>query len=162
MVLGIVYALHDQLLHTRAVSAWTIAAQTAGILVVYDFVYYFLHRGMHHPKLLRWVHGVHHRARNPSALESFYQHPVELVSGLALLFASIWVVGPVHEHAFVATFFLYSTLNIIVHAGLESRVGLLAPIDFLIRKHHAHHSADPLKNYSTMTPLPDLIFGTAR
>ena len=161
-VLGVVALGHDALLHAEPTAPWVIAAQAVGILVVYDFAYYFAHRAMHHPKLLRWVHGVHHRARNPSALESFYQHPIELLTGLALLFAATWVVGPVHEHAFAAMFFVYSTVNIVVHAGIESRVRLLAPIDFLIRKHHAHHAADPRKNYSTMTPLPDWIFGTAR
>lgn len=159
-VLGVTYGLHDQLLHTRPVSAWTIAWQTLAVLFLYDFVYYFLHRAMHHPKLLRWVHGMHHRARNPSALESFYQHPIELLSGLALLFLSTWAIGPVHEHVFAATFLVYSTLNIIVHAGLVSRTALLAPVDFLIRKHHAHHASDPQKNYSSLTPLPDWIFGT--
>ena len=80
---------------------------------------------------------------------------------LGLLFASMWVVGPVHVHAFAATFLVYSTLNIVVHAGLATRSPLLAPIDFLIRKHHAHHATDPRRNYSTLTPLPDLLFGTA-
>jgi len=161
-VLGTLTVFHDQLLHDRPVSAWTIPAQAAGILLVYDFAYYFLHRAMHHSKLLRGVHGVHHRARNPSALESFYQHPVELLLGLGLLFASTWVIGPVSEHAFALTFLVYSTANILVHSGLDSRVGILAPLDFLVRKHHAHHAGDPLKNYSNLTPLPDWLFGTAQ
>lgn len=160
-VFGVTYALHDSLLHTRDTSWWAVAGQTLAILFVYDFLYYFLHRAMHHPKLLRWVHGMHHRARNPSALESFYQHPIELLSGLGLLFLSTWIVGPVHELTFAATFLVYSTFNIVVHAGLESHVALLAPLDFLIRKHHAHHAADPRKNYSSLTPLPDWLFGTA-
>lgn len=161
-VLGVTYVFHDRLLHVRPVSGWTIAAQTAGILIVYDFAYYFVHRAMHHPKLLRAVHGVHHRARNPSALESFYQHPLELLAGLTLLFGSTWLIGPVHERTFAATFLVYSTVNILVHAGLESRVALLAPFDFLVRKHHAHHASDLNKNFSTLTPLPDWVFGTAR
>ena len=161
-VLGVIYLLHDHLLHDRPVAAWTIPMQAAAILLVYDFAYYFLHRAMHQWTLLRGVHGVHHRARNPSALESFYQHPVELLAGLALLFGATWVVGPVHVRAFALTFLVYSTLNILVHAGLVSRVPALAPLDFLVRKHHAHHASDPHKNYSTMTPLPDWLFGTAR
>jgi sterol desaturase/sphingolipid hydroxylase (fatty acid hydroxylase superfamily) len=116
---------------------------------------------MHHPKLLRAVHGVHHRARNPSALESFYQHPIELLSGLSLMFFATWLIGPVHVYTFAATFFVYSTFNIIVHAGFQARLWIFAPFDFLIRKHHMHHAADPGKNYSSLTPLPDLLFGTS-
>lgn len=160
-VIGVTYALYDRLLTERAMPAWMIAAQVLGILLIYDFAYYFLHRGMHHKAVLRLVHGVHHRARNPSALESFYQHPAELLAGLFLLFASTYVIGPVHIYAFAATFLIYSTLNILVHSGLDSGWKLLFPIDFLTRKHHVHHMVDPQKNYSSLTPLPDMLFGTA-
>lgn len=161
-IFGVVYVFHDRLFHARSVSWWTILGETLAIILVYDFIYYFAHRVMHHPKLLRAVHGVHHRARNPSALESFYQHPAELLTGLTLLFGSIWLLGPVHEYTFVATFFIYSNINIIVHAGFTSGSKWFMPFDFLVRKHHLHHAEDPQKNYSTMTPLPDWIFGTAR
>lgn len=160
VVLGGLYVFRSFLIDERPAAAWLIALQAAGILLVYDFAYYFAHRAMHHPKLLRRVHGVHHRARNPSALESFYQHPLELMAGLFLFFASTALVGPVSPYAFAAAFFLYSTLNILVHSGLESHSRLLAPIDFLTRKHHAHHRTDPQRNYSTMTLLPDLLFRT--
>ncbi|MCZ7686331.1 MAG: sterol desaturase family protein [Sandaracinaceae bacterium] len=164
VVLGVTHLLYERLLSDTAAPAWAIAAQAAAILLVYDFIYYFAHRGMHHKKVLRLVHGVHHRARNPSALESFYQHPAELFVGLSLLYLATFLVGravPVHSYAFVAAFFVYSTLNILVHSGLDSGSKLLFPIDFLSRKHHVHHMDDPGKNYSSLTPLPDLLFGTS-
>ncbi|HEY8428467.1 MAG TPA: sterol desaturase family protein [Sandaracinaceae bacterium] len=163
-VLGITYVLHDRLLTYAVTPAWAIALQAVAVLLVYDFIYYFAHRIMHHKKVLRLVHGVHHRARNPSALESFYLHPVELFVGLALLYLATFIVGlvtPVHAYAFAASFFVYSTLNILVHSGLDSGTKLLFPIDFLARKHHVHHMDDPGKNYSSLTPLPDLLFGTS-
>jgi sterol desaturase/sphingolipid hydroxylase (fatty acid hydroxylase superfamily) len=116
---------------------------------------------MHHKKVMRWVHGVHHRARTPSALESFYLHPLELLAGLFLLLFSTYLLGPVHSHAFVAAFFVYSTLNIVIHSGLDFPHPLLAPVGFLVRKHQVHHLDDFGKNYSSLTPLPDLVFGTA-
>lgn len=161
-IFGVVTVFHDQLLHVRAVSAWTIVGETLAIIFLYDFIYYFAHRAMHHPKLLRFVHGVHHRARNPSALESFYQHPIELLIGLALLFIAVWVIGPVHEYTFVTTFFIYSNVNIMVHAGMTTGIKWLAPLDVMVKKHHLHHAQDPHVNYSSMTPLPDWLFGTVR
>lgn len=161
IVFGSTYLLFDVVLHQRATAWGTILLQAAGILTVYDFAYYGLHRGMHHKKLMRWIHGVHHRARNPSAIESFYLHPAELVAGLFLLMASTWLIGPVHIHAFLVAFFIYSSLNILVHSGLVFGRLLLAPIDLLARKHHVHHNKDFGKNYASLTPLPDLLFGTS-
>ncbi len=163
-VFGVTYLFYGRLLHDVPAAPWMIVLEGAAILVLYDFIYYFAHRTMHHKKVLRLVHGMHHRARNPSALESFYLHPVELLVGLALLFLSTFLVGlvvPVHPYAFVAAFFVYSTLNILVHSGLDSGSKWLFPIDFLARKHHVHHMDDPGKNYSSLTPLPDLLFGTS-
>jgi sterol desaturase/sphingolipid hydroxylase (fatty acid hydroxylase superfamily) len=160
-VFAVLHAFYGSVIHDRPVEPMTVALQTIGVLVLYDFAYYFLHRLMHVKRLMRWVHGVHHRARNPSALESFYLHPVELLAGLALFFASVWVVGPVHVYSFIIAFFIYSTMNILVHAGIVMGGRLLWPVDFLAKKHHVHHMDDFGKNYSSLTPLPDLLFGTA-
>ena len=164
VVLGSTYFLYEALFTEVATAWWVILPQGIAILVVYDWTYYALHRGMHHKKLMRWVHGVHHRARNPSALESFYLHPLELLAGLGLLVFSTWVtslIAPVHVYAFAAAFFVYSTLNIVIHSGLDFGHPLSWPVDFLTRKHHVHHRNDFSKNYASLTPLPDMFFGTA-
>ena len=160
-VLGTTYFGFDRLFHHEPTPWWSIGLQAAAILVIYDFAYYWLHRGMHHKKVMRLVHGVHHRAKNPSALESFYLHPAELLAGLFLLFAATFVVGPVHAHAFVITFVVYSTLNIVIHSGMSFGHPLSWPVDALTRKHQTHHMTDFGKNYASLTPIPDLIFRTA-
>ncbi len=160
-IFGSTYVLFDRLVTLDPTPLWKVVLQTAGVLVLYDFVYYFLHRAMHHKKLMRFVHGVHHRARNPSALESFYLHPIELLAGLALMLASTIALGPIHVDAFLAVFFVYSTLNITVHAGVDFPVFWMKPLNFLTRKHHVHHQDDFAKNFSSLTPLPDLLFGTS-
>lgn len=153
------WLLGDRLVTAAATPWWLIALQTVGILMVYDFLYYGLHRTLHHKKLMRWVHGMHHRVRNPSALESFYLHPVELLAGLGLLYVSTLLIGPVHQVAFLIAFFVYSTLNITIHSGLDLKV--LGPLNFLTKKHQVHHLADMSKNYASLTPLPDRLFGSA-
>jgi sterol desaturase/sphingolipid hydroxylase (fatty acid hydroxylase superfamily) len=160
-VLGTTFLGFDALFHHAPVSAWTILLEAAAILLIYDFAYYGLHRGMHHKKVMRLVHGVHHRAKNPSALESFYLHPAELLAGLFLLFAATFVVGPVHIYTFALVFFVYSTLNIVIHSGMAFGRRWLAPIDALTRKHQVHHMTDFGKNFASLTPLPDLVFKTA-
>ena len=160
VVFGLTYLMYPYTFHTNPTPVWRVLLEILGILLVYDFAYYWLHRLMHHKKLMRFVHAVHHRVRNPTAMESFYLHPLELISGLALLMACTWVVGPVHGYAFAAVFLVHSSLNIIVHSGMISGNKLLAPLDHLTRKHHVHHMDDFAKNYASLTPWPDMLFGT--
>lgn len=144
---------------------WRDLVDAAIVIFVYDFLYYFLHRLMHHRKLVRLVHAVHHRARNPSALESFYLHPVELFAGLALLHACLGgyglVMGPMSVAGYALLFFVHSTLNILVHSGIVFGRWYTWPIDYLAKKHSVHHKDDAGKNYSSLTPIPDTLFGTA-
>lgn len=163
VTLGLVYGVGSLLLHAAPTAWWVLALQAVGIFIVYDFTYYWMHRAFHTKTLMRYVHGVHHRARTPSALESLYQSPLELISGLSLLMISTFLVGlvsPVHYLAFLGIFFVYSTQNILVHSGLVFPHPVFAIINAVTVKHHAHHYDAPRKNYASMSPLPDWIFGT--
>ena len=158
---GTLYLLADRLMTTVETPVWLIALQAVGVLVVYDFIYYGAHRLMHNKKLMRYVHGVHHRARYPSALESLYLSPIETFVGLALLVLATLLVGPVHVYALAAAFFVYSTMNIMVHSGLLFPNPLMKPFNALAKKHFHHHWDHFDKNFSSLTPLPDLLFRSA-
>jgi sterol desaturase/sphingolipid hydroxylase (fatty acid hydroxylase superfamily) len=164
-VVGMIAALYGFAFHAGPAAPWRVLADALAIIMLYDFLYYGMHRLLHHRKLMPYVHAVHHRARNPSALESFYLHPVELFLGLALLHlcTGVWAaaLGPVHVYTYAIAFLVHSTLNILVHSGLVFGHLLLAPIDLLARKHSVHHKDDFSRNYASLTPIPDLIFGTA-
>lgn len=161
-VFGFAFLLEDRIFYEGPVTALRVVLEAVIALLLYDFAYYGLHRVMHIKKLMRWVHGEHHRARNPSALDSFFQHPIELFSGIALMYAAVYVVGPVHVYSFALIFFVYSMLNIIVHSGIDFGYALLRPFDFLARKHHLHHMDNFDKNFSSLTPLPDLLFRSSK
>lgn len=159
-VFGMTYAIFPYAFHQGVVSGWRIAYEILAILLVYDFAYYWLHRAMHHKKLMKFVHAVHHEVHNPTAMESFYLHPIELFAGLALLLACTWLVGPVHIYTFAAVFFIHSTLNITVHSGVVSNRFWLFPIDHLTKKHYIHHAGNYDNNYASLTPFWDILFGT--
>lgn len=140
---------------------WKVAGETLAVLIVYDFLYYLLHRfPFHQWSVLKQVHAVHHTARFPVALDSLYLHPVENFLGLALLFACIWLVGPITVTSFGVMFFVYSFLNIAVHAGVTFPFPLHY-FSLLARKHDVHHATMSAGNFASITPLPDLLFGTA-
>ena len=159
-VFGMTYFIYPYAFYAQAASAGRMAYEILAILLVYDFAYYWLHRGMHHKKVMKYVHAVHHQVHNPTAMESFYLHPVELFAGLALLIACTWVLGPVSFYSFAVVFFIHSTLNITVHSGLTSKRWWLFPVDHLTKKHYIHHAGNYDNNYASLTPFWDMMFGT--
>jgi sterol desaturase/sphingolipid hydroxylase (fatty acid hydroxylase superfamily) len=159
-VFGMTFAIFPYAFTNAPTSVGRIVWQILAILLVYDFAYYWLHRLMHHKKLMKYCHAVHHEVHNPTAMESFYLHPIELFAGLALLLSCTLVLGPVHVYAFAVVFFIHSTLNITVHSGVVSKRWWLFPIDHLTQKHYVHHAGNYDNNYASLTPFWDILFGT--
>ncbi|MFN7950460.1 MAG: sterol desaturase family protein [bacterium] len=162
---GLVYllalALQHQLFYAARPSLARLAFESVAVLVVYDFLYYLLHRYPFHAwPGLREVHAVHHRAKYPIAFDSLYLNPIETLAGLALLTFCTWLVGPVSVHAFGLIFLVYSQMNILVHCGLDLP-GALRPFGFMARKHDAHHRHMKAGNFASLTPIWDRLFRTA-
>lgn len=88
------------------------------MIFIHDTYFYWTHRAMHHPKIYRYVHLVHHLSRNPSPWAAFAFHPLEAVveAGIVLLIA---FVLPFHSSALLV-FLLFMTLyNAYGHLGYE-------------------------------------------
>ncbi len=77
--------------HLGPLPAWyVIVGQVLLFIVFDDFMYYWMHRTLHHKKLYRHVHGVHHRVFIPWAVAAHYMHPIEFVmTGTLALFGPI-------------------------------------------------------------------------
>ncbi len=162
MVYGLTYLLYAFLFYEEAASPWRMLLEGVGILITYDFAYYFVHRyPFHQWRLLRRVHAVHHTVRYPTAYDSLYMHPLENAIGLLLLMLCTFLVGPVSIYSFAGVFVVYSFLNILNHAGLDLPFFPFRTITALSRKHDRHHVSMRSGNYASITPLFDLLFGTA-
>ena len=143
------------------VSRGVVLAEAVVVIFIYDFAYYFAHRFlMHEWTLLRGVHSVHHAARNPRTVDSLLLHPVETLVGLSLLFASVAAVGGVHVYTFAPVFVAYTTLNVLNHAGVSLPRFPFRTLSLLAVKHDKHHHSMLSGNYASITPLPDVVFGT--
>jgi Delta7-sterol 5-desaturase len=74
---------------------WWLLASLPLMIVWHDFYFYWTHRLMHTRWMLRHVHGVHHRSRNPSPWAAYSFHPLEaLINGLVTPLALLAV--PLH------------------------------------------------------------------
>jgi sterol desaturase/sphingolipid hydroxylase (fatty acid hydroxylase superfamily) len=161
MVLGLTIPLRHLVFHDRPTALHRLLLEGVAVVLIYDFAYYFMHRYLFHEwRILRAVHAVHHAALNPRAIDSFLLHPVENGLGLALLLASIAVVGGIHILTFGPIFVGYTLLNVFNHAGLAFPFPPLKTLGKLAVAHDKHHHSMRSGNYASLTPLPDIVFGT--
>ena len=160
---AVFYHLHEYLMYfDQRASAVLMFGEVLGSLLLYDFMYYFLHRGMHHPKVMKYVHGVHHYARFPTSPESIYLHPAENLAGLALLLFAVSVVGPISAASLLLVLFIHQSVNILVHCNLVLPHPAFRLINFWATKHDFHHGKHLNKNYASIFPFWDQMFGTYR
>lgn len=162
LVVGGSYWGAPWLVHTGETSVLEVIADVVATLGLYDLIYYFMHRYLFHEwQLLRSAHVLHHTVKHPTAIESLYVHPIENVMGVVLFFVCMLIVGPISLWGFAVSLAIYSWLNIVIHSGLDFRRAWLRPIAYMVRKHARHHSGMRAGNFASITPLPDLLFGTA-
>ena len=162
IIFALSYTFQDHLIVGAEISWFWAVLHAIGILLVYDFFYYLMHRfAFHEWEVLRRVHVVHHLVRHPHSIDSLYLHPAETFLGLALLFSCTAGLGPVHPLTFGLVLFVHSQLNILVHSGLDLPFFPFRALSFLARKHDIHHISMKGGNYASLTPIYDRLFGTA-
>lgn len=87
-------------------------------ILLHDTYFYWTHRLMHHPKLFRIFHLVHHKSTNPSPWAAYSFHPLEAVVEGGVIVLIVFLL-PVHRYA-IALFMLFMlTFNIYGHLGYE-------------------------------------------
>ena len=88
------------------------------LFIIHDTYFYWTHRLMHHKKLFKAFHLVHHLSTNPSPWAAYAFHPLE-----ALVEAGIFVVFlytlPVHSLHLLFFFLFMIVYNVYGHLGYE-------------------------------------------
>ena len=145
---------------------WAWLALSLPLLVVgQDLYFYATHRLLHTRWMLRHVHGVHHRSRNPSPWAAYAFHPVEaLINGLYTPLALLTL--PLHGGV-LAVFVLHQIIrNTLGHAAVEA---MPAGFDrhwlgrwFTTTTHHHLHHETASGNYGLWFTWWDRCFGTER
>lgn len=153
------YFLGNHTLYAGWPGVTGLLGEVLGVLLLYDFMYYFFHRGMHRRSVMRYCHAVHHRVRFPTSNESIFLHPLENLGGLGLLILAIVILGPISTTSFLVMFFLHSTINIIVHSNLVFPHPAFRLFNFWVEKHDVHHHK-ARNNYASIFPFWDQAFGT--
>jgi Delta7-sterol 5-desaturase len=88
------------------------------MIIFHDFYFYWTHRLMHHRRLFKYIHKVHHESTNPSPWAAYSFHPFEAIIQVMVL-PIILIFLPLHG----LTIFLFTSYMIIQnvrgHLGYE-------------------------------------------
>jgi sterol desaturase/sphingolipid hydroxylase (fatty acid hydroxylase superfamily) len=153
----------EPLTHVRAsVSALPFVVQFAAIMLLTDFVQYWVHRAFHQVPWLWKFHAVHHSARSMDWMAGARMHFLEILALRSTTVIPMYILGfsPAAMNTYVFVVYLYSTF---VHANLSWRFPIIERILVTPRFHHWHHGIEEEAvdvNFSIHFPLYDWLFGT--
>jgi Delta7-sterol 5-desaturase len=88
------------------------------MILFHDFYFYWTHRLMHHRRLFKYIHKVHHDSTNPTPWAAYSFHPFEAIIQ-AMVLPIILIIMPIHSTV-VFLFTTYMILqNVRGHLGFE-------------------------------------------
>ncbi len=132
-------------------------------IFIHDAYFYWTHRAMHHPRLFRLFHRVHHLSMNPSPWASYSFAPLEAVVQ-ASIFPLVTLLVPIHPFAFGLFMIWQITFNVLGHTGYEIHPrGLM---DLWLKRflntptNHVMHHEKLRGNYGLYFNIWDRLMGT--
>lgn len=143
---------------------WTDLALFALIILVHDAYFYWSHRMMHHPKLFKSFHRLHHRSITPTPFAAYAFATPEAI--IMAAFMPLWLtVVPSSVTAITAFLLVMIIRNVMGHAGLElhARWWLKTPLTRWISTtthHDLHHSGSFKHNFGFYFTWWDKFCGT--
>jgi sterol desaturase/sphingolipid hydroxylase (fatty acid hydroxylase superfamily) len=147
----------------HAMPLWYLPVSLLAYLLAHDTWFYWTHRLMHRPRWFRIAHAVHHASRPPTAWAAMSFHPVEALTGAAVIPALVFLV-PIHVAVLALVLTIMTVMGVTNHMGWEmfprrlvhSRVG-----DWVITaSHHNLHHEQYRCNYGLYFRLWDRLCGT--
>lgn len=135
------------------------------MLIMHDTYFYFTHRLMHHPKLFKLFHLVHHKSTNPSPWAAFAFHPLEAMVEIGILVVYLFTIPVTKAHLFF--FFLFMMVyNVYGHLGWElypknfhrTKLGRWINTSVNHNQHHQYFKG----NYGLYFLFWDRLLGTLR
>ncbi|WP_127128524.1 sterol desaturase family protein [Pseudoflavitalea rhizosphaerae] len=142
---------------------WWIPVSVALALVIHDTYFYWFHRLMHHPKIFKYTHLVHHKSTNPSPWTSYSFHMLEAVAEGGVLAVLVFVM-PMHGLGILWFTIAAFIINVYGHLGYEIMPkGLRKSFLFEIINTSVHHNLHHSKfkgNYGLYFRYWDRMMGT--
>lgn len=124
-------------------SLWWIPTSVALALILHDSYFYWMHRILHHPKLYKKAHLIHHKSINPSPWASYSFHFFEGVLE-GMIAPLILFTIPMHPLSLLLFTIIAFLINVYGHLGYEIapkwfRHSFLFQITNTSVHHNLHH-----------------------
>ena len=104
--------------HTNDYPLWYLPFSLLVTLVIHDTYFYWMHRALHHPRIYRYVHRVHHLTITPSPFASYSFHLLESFSETAIVYVLVFTL-PLHIYTLMAFGWVSFLINVYGHLGYE-------------------------------------------
>lgn len=142
---------------------WWIWVSLIISLIIHDTYFYWMHRLLHHKKLFKLAHLVHHQSTNPSPWASYSFHFFEAWTEGAVLFVIMFLI-PIHPVTVVLFTIVGFIINVYGHLGYEiapkqMRNSVLFEVLNTSVHHNIHHSKFK-GNYGLYFRVWDRLMGT--
>lgn len=144
------------------VAGWLAAA--FAIVMIGNFFYYWLHRAQHRFPWLWRFHRVHHSITEMSATNGYHHFAEDLFQFTAVTVPMAFLLGVATGPVPWLVLTIASTHAYFIHSSANINIG---PFRYILgdnRFHRLHHSLEERhfdRNFATLTPLWDVLFGTA-
>ena len=139
---------------------WDVVFSTFCFLVFTDALIYWIHRGLHHRSVYKYLHKVHHRWKVPTPFASHAFHPVDgfLQSFPYHLYPFIF---PLNKYVYLALFVFVNIWTVSIHDG-DFRVPRAVRPLINGSAHHTDHHLFYNCNYGQYFTFWDRIGGSFR
>jgi lathosterol oxidase len=142
---------------------WYMGLSVVLSLILHDTYFYWMHRLLHHKRLFKHAHVLHHKSTNPSPWTSYSFHLFEaVVEGLVLV--PIVFLLPMHPFSILLFTVAAFIINVYGHLGYEitpkwfRHTWLFEVLNTSVH-HNLHHSKFK-GNYGLYFRLWDRVMGT--
>lgn len=136
------------------------------LMLVMEFINYWLHRAFHRIPMMWRIHAVHHSDLEMDATTSHRHHPLEVIINSGVIIPILILLGPDPW-----SLLIYNILRVVIATFTHGNFSLSPGVDRLLRLfvvtpdfHRLHHSAEQRhtdSNYSAILPWYDYLFRTA-
>jgi sterol desaturase/sphingolipid hydroxylase (fatty acid hydroxylase superfamily) len=149
-----------------AVAVWPLWQRILAGFIIGEIGFYWGHRLTHQIPFLWRFHSIHHSAKHVYFLTSAHAHPLDNVfTRLCGLIPAcmLGVASPLTGGIIPALIVIVATMwGFFIHSNIRWRLG---PLEWLVATpafHHWHHANSEMRdrNYASMLPFMDRIFGT--
>lgn len=142
--------------------SWPLVVQVVMMLLIVDFVRYWIHWSLHRFVPLWGFHAVHHSPHKLYWVNSARVHPFEKLAHFTIDIVPFALVG-VSKNALAVYYVLWGVTGFYQHSNCDVRFG---PLNYIFsgpelhRWHHSEHIAESDNNYGNVLIIWDLVFGT--